>query len=190
MIDVSEPGFADPVQDAQGCFRALLTAMSRPGSVHRIAANLFPPAPLDPATAAVLLTLADPETTLWIEPRFDAAASWIVFHCGATICIDPNDAAFVLTTILPDLSNVDRGSDEIPEDAATIILQLPSLGDSPAMRLAGPGLAAPAELCASGLPEDFVALWRANHALYPRGVDLILCAGNSIVALPRSIEVS
>ena len=189
MINVSEPGFADPVQDAQSCFRALLAAMSRPGTDHRIAVGLCPPAPLDPATAAVLLTLADPEITLWIEPRFDAATAWIVFHCGARISTDRSEARFVLTTTLPDFYELNCGSDEVPEDAATIILQVPSLDNGPAMRLAGPGLATVGELRAAGLPESFVAIWRDNHALYPRGVDLILCAGNSIAALPRSIEV-
>jgi alpha-D-ribose 1-methylphosphonate 5-triphosphate synthase subunit PhnH len=57
------------------------------------------------------------------------------------------------------------------------------------LRLAGPGLREPVSLTLAGLPEDFVAAWAANHALYPRGVDLILCAGHDIVALPRSVAI-
>jgi alpha-D-ribose 1-methylphosphonate 5-triphosphate synthase subunit PhnH len=45
-------------------------------------------------------------------------------------------------------------------------------------------------LLVDGLPADFVAVWQRNHALFPRGVDLILCAGRSVAALPRSVSVS
>jgi alpha-D-ribose 1-methylphosphonate 5-triphosphate synthase subunit PhnH len=47
----------------------------------------------------------------------------------------------------------------------------------------------PEVLTVDGLPPDFAALWAANHALFPRGVDLMLCAGNDVAALPRSVTV-
>ena len=62
---VSLPGFEDPVRDAQVTFRAVLDAMARPGRLHHAGQNLTAPAPLDRATAAVLLTLIDNETPLW-----------------------------------------------------------------------------------------------------------------------------
>jgi alpha-D-ribose 1-methylphosphonate 5-triphosphate synthase subunit PhnH len=40
-----------------------------------------------------------------------------------------------------------------------------------------------------GVPRDFAARWQANHALYPRGTDLILCTQDQVAALPRSIAV-
>jgi len=58
------PGFADPVLDAQACFRAILEAMSRPGRIQRIAAHITPPAPLCTAAGAALLSLADADTPL------------------------------------------------------------------------------------------------------------------------------
>ena len=61
------PGFADPVADAQSCFRAVLDATSRPGTVKAAGTGLRPPVPLDPATAAVLLTLADADTPLGLD---------------------------------------------------------------------------------------------------------------------------
>jgi alpha-D-ribose 1-methylphosphonate 5-triphosphate synthase subunit PhnH len=56
-------------------------------------------------------------------------------------------------------------------------------------RLSGPGLREPAMLKAVGLPAGFVADWQRNHALYPRGVDIILCAGTVLTALPRSVSI-
>ena len=78
------PGFAEPVADAQTTFRAVLDAMARPGTIHQVGANLSPPAPLDPATAAVLLTLADNETPLWLDERATKAAGMAGFplRCG------------------------------------------------------------------------------------------------------------
>ena len=187
--DIDLPGFADPVHGSQASFRALLSAMSRPGSLHTLGAALTPPAGLDQATAAVLLTLIDNETTLWLDPRLAAARGWIGFHCGATVAPTPEQAGFVLAIDWPELGALATGTDEGPEDAATVICQLAALGDGPAYRLSGPGLAATAILRVRGLPADFVAVWQRNHALYPRGVDLVLCAGTTLAALPRSVHI-
>ena len=45
----------------------------------------------------------------------------------------------------------------------------------------------PALLAVTGLPGDFVRAWQQNHARYPRGVDLVLCADTTLTALPRSV---
>ena len=66
-----EAGFADPVHDAQRSFRAVLDAMSRPGRIAQIT-GVTAPGPLGAAAGAVLLTLVDHETRLWLDP--DAAA--------------------------------------------------------------------------------------------------------------------
>ena len=183
------PGFADPVVDAQACFRAVLAAMSRPGSRQRIAAALTAPAPLGTAAAAVLLTLVDGDTSLHLQPAFAEAADWVRFHCGSEPIATVADAGFVLADTLPDLTTLAQGSDEAPQDSATIILQVASLTEGAHYTLRGPGLQSTATLSVSGLPADFAARWAANHALFPRGVDLILCAGDSLLALPRSLSI-
>ncbi len=184
------PGFADPVAQAQSTFRALLDAMSRPGTIHPAGQHLIPPAPLDPATAAALLTLVDGDAKLHIAPNCAAASDWLVFHCGTHPCSDPQTADFIVTTTLPDFATLSAGSDEAPESSTTLILQVAALGTGNPWRLAGPGLKSPATLRATGLPPDFATRWAANHALYPRGIDLILCAGTQLTAIPRTTIVT
>jgi len=185
-------GFADPVLDAQACFRAVLDAMAHPGRIV-VADAPDPPTPLDPATAAVLLTLVDAETPLWLDDALAPAGSWIGFHCGAAL-VARDKAAFGLAMGGPEpagttLAGFRTGTDDAPEDGATVILQVAALGRGRALRLSGPGLAAPAVLRVDGLAAGFVAEWAANHAGFPRGVDLILCAGRHLAALPRSVRV-
>jgi alpha-D-ribose 1-methylphosphonate 5-triphosphate synthase subunit PhnH len=189
-MSIDLPGFADPVLGAQVCFRAVLEAMSRPGSLQRAGEDLRAPPPLALATAAVLLTLVDSDTPLWLAPAFADARDWIQFHCGAGFVSRIADAAFAVTPEMPDLATLNSGSDEVPEDGATLILQVPALDRGMRLSLSGPGLAVPAELMVDGLPREFVAAWQANHALYPRGVDLILCAGTTVSALPRSVRIT
>jgi alpha-D-ribose 1-methylphosphonate 5-triphosphate synthase subunit PhnH len=183
------PGFPDPVGDAQATFRAVLDAMAKPGKLHQVGAGLVAPAPLDNATAAVLLTLIDNETPLWVDPAADASRAWLAFHCGAAITDAVGEAVFALALSLRELTALSPGSDEAPEDSATLILQVQALGSGARYRLAGPGLRGPAILAVSGLPGHFVAAWQQNHALYPRGVDVILCSGTTLTALPRSVTI-
>ena len=110
-----------------------------------------------------------------------AARPWIAFHTGASNHgIDGNGAAFVMALSLPDLTTLPTGSDEMPETSATVILQVSSLTTGRRYVLEGPGLREPADLHVDGLPADFAAVWQRNHALFPRGIDLILCAGNTL----------
>ncbi len=186
-MSIAHPGFTDPVQDSQACFRAVLDAMARPGRVHAVAA-LDPPPMLDPATAAVLLTLADADTPLWLDLAATAARDWIAFHCGApTAAAEAATLALALGPVR--LDAFPAGTDDAPELGATIILQVVALGRGAALELSGPGLAAPAILEVDGLRAGFVVEWAANHALFPRGVDVILCAGDRIAALPRTVQL-
>jgi alpha-D-ribose 1-methylphosphonate 5-triphosphate synthase subunit PhnH len=192
--EILQPGFIDPVTGAQSCFRSVLDALARPGSIHAAGDGLTPPAPLAPATAAVLLTLLDYDTPVWLDSGVAAAQPWIGFHCGAPVvpCMDAGRFAVALSLpplSLPPLGSLPCGTHEAPEDAATLILQVSGFGRGSSYRLMGPGLRAPVVLQVDGLPADFASVWQANHALYPCGVDLVLCAGTSLAALPRSVAV-
>ena len=181
------PGFADPVGGAQSCFRAVLDAMARPGTPH-VVGGVAAPVPLCDAAAAVVLTLADHETPLWLDPGVAESRNWIAFHTGAPI-VSAAQAVFAIGLTLPDLTTLSDGSDEMPETSATVILQVKSLTAGRRYLIEGPGLREAGLLAIDGLPGDFAAIWQRNHALYPRGIDLILCAGERLAALPRSVSI-
>jgi alpha-D-ribose 1-methylphosphonate 5-triphosphate synthase subunit PhnH len=181
-------GFADPVADAQRCFRAVLDAMARPGRVHPIR-GVSPPAPLSIAAAGVLLTLVDHETPLWLDPDLSVVRDWIAFHCGAPFAATTDRACFALLRGLPALTSFHAGTHEEPETAATLIVEVAALGSGARYRLSGPGLREPGMLRVDGLPADFAQAWGRNHGQFPRGVDLVLCAGDRLAALPRSVAI-
>ena len=188
-MSVDRPGFADPVLDAQACFRVVLSAMAEPGRIFAAGAGVSAPPPLDPATAAVLLTLVDAETPFWLDPAASSALPWIAFHCGAPQ-VAAQAALFGLTMGWRDLGAFAAGTHDAPELGATLIVQLPALGCGRLWHLEGPGLNGKSTLAAEGLPEDFAASWAANAGRYPRGIDLVLCAGRSVAALPRTVRVA
>jgi alpha-D-ribose 1-methylphosphonate 5-triphosphate synthase subunit PhnH len=179
------PGFADPVLDAQATFRAVLDAMGRPGRIQAIIAPPEAPPGLSPAAASVLLTLADSATPLRLAAGAEAAA-WVRFHCGCPLVT--HGAAFVLdpAAVLLDL---DPGTEEEPERGATLILEVDALDAAAGWRLSGPGIRDLHHLRVRGAPHGFLRDWAANRARFPRGVDVILCAGAHIAALPRTVRI-
>jgi alpha-D-ribose 1-methylphosphonate 5-triphosphate synthase subunit PhnH len=184
------PGFADPVLDAQAGFRALMEAMARPGRIQDVIPPPDLPEGLGAAAAAVVLTLADTETPLWTDAGAEARG-WIAFHTGAPLLDDPTRAMLLLNTgeAMPSLLTLYAGEDETPQEGATLIRQVAALEAGSGWRLRGPGIEREHRLAAAGLPLDFPARWRANAARFPRGVDVVLCAGGRLAALPRSVAI-
>ncbi len=180
-------GFVDPVRDSQAVFRSVMDAMARPGRVHRVGGPEVPN--LARATAAVLLTLADGETPLWLDDQVASAWEWVAFHCGARRA-EAGAAQFAVVSGSAALERFSAGSDEEPERSATVILQVEALGTGEPLRLSGPGLAGEEVLEVTGLPEGFAGFWLANRRLFPRGIDVILCAGDSLAALPRTVGIN
>ena len=188
------PGFEQPVADGQTVFRGVLDALARPGSI--VALTPVPPAPppLAPAAAALVLALADVDTPLWLDPMLRSAdiLAYLRFHCGCPMVALPSAAAFAVVadpTAMPPLDSFALGDDQYPDRSTSLILQLPALHGGPAVSLAGPGNAVAKRIAPKGLPAGFWDMARDNHALFPRGVDLLLVAGGSVLGLPRSSRV-
>jgi alpha-D-ribose 1-methylphosphonate 5-triphosphate synthase subunit PhnH len=196
MTDVAvAAGFDAPVLGAQTAFRAVMDTMARPGTIRPLDGLADAPAPLFPATAALVLTLLDYETPFWLDAPFTDApevARWIAFHTGATITTDPGEAAFAFIAdpaAAPPFDSFALGTPEFPDRSTTLIVQVSTLGAGTPLTLRGPGIAGARRFAAAPLPPDFAALLAANRTLFPRGVDLVLAAEHAIAALPRSVCV-
>ena len=189
------PGFRDPVHDAQAVFRAAMEALSRPGLVRTLPADLAPPEPLTPELAALALALADADTPLWLDAplaRSEEVAAYLRFHTGAPVVANPAEAAFALIAdpaACPDFSAFALGTPDYPDGSASLILALDRLTEEGGLAFAGPGIRGAARLDAGPLPADWAARLAANHALFPRGIDLLLTAPGRLAGLPRSARI-
>jgi alpha-D-ribose 1-methylphosphonate 5-triphosphate synthase subunit PhnH len=186
-------GFSNAVVAAQATFRAVMEAMARPGSLHRVGAEVGVPHGLMPATAALSLTLFDHDTPIWIDDQLGGIAPWIRFHTGAPITADPADAGFALASdaaALPELERFALGTPEYPDRSTTIILQVPSLVVGRSYQLRGPGIDGVATLCIADSAGDLIDRLTINAVLFPRGIDLVLVHDDTIIAIPRTTRLA
>jgi alpha-D-ribose 1-methylphosphonate 5-triphosphate synthase subunit PhnH len=189
-------GFADKVLSAQSTFRSVMDAMARPGTVQRIAATAGTPAPMMPGAAAIALTLFDHDTPLWLDAKMCATphvAKWLKFHTSAPIVPDASVSAFALIADAAALPGLDRfafGTPEYPDRSTTLILQVDSLTDGPALELRGPGIDGTTTLRAAIQPSDLFARLSINATLFPRGIDVVLVADDTIAAIPRTTRLA
>lgn len=187
-------GFADPVFQSQGAFRALLAALSEPGLVCDLGDAVEAPAGLEPATAVALLTLADYETPIWLPAalRDGPAGAWLRFHCGAALIDEPARAAFAVidsAATEPKLAAFNAGDDQFPDRSTTVLVQCAGLAGGEAVTLEGPGIAGQRSIAPAGLRSGFWAEVADNVTLYPLGVDLLLVNGGQVLGLPRSTQI-
>ncbi len=187
-------GFADPVFQSQGAFRALLAALSEPGLAYDIGVSVETPVGLEPATAVALLTLADYETPIWLPAalRDGPAGAWLRFHCGAALVDDPARAAFALIDgagTEPKLAAFNAGDDQFPDRSTTVLVQCAGLEGGATVTLEGPGIPGQRAVAPAGLRPDFWTEVEDNAAVYPLGVDLLLVHGAQVLGLPRSTQI-
>jgi alpha-D-ribose 1-methylphosphonate 5-triphosphate synthase subunit PhnH len=191
------PGLPDPVSDSQQVFRAVLDALSRPGSLQSL--SVLPPAPppLAAATGALLLALADADTPLWLAPSVDSpeVRAWVTFHCGAPWAETPAQATYAVFSVhdpLPALAAFGLGTAEAPQLSTTILMQGVHFGDAAfaPWSLRGPGIADRTPLCASPLPAGFADLWAENSTSYPQGIDALLLGENTLCGLSRTTALT
>lgn len=188
-------GFADPVFDAQSVYRQVMNALARPGTVSAIEAYALPPEPLSPCVGAIAATLFDGDTKIWLDPllaKRKDIVGWLTFHTAAPIVEQAFDAQFALVSsgaVLPSLESFAQGTQEYPDRSTTIILQMESLEDGAPLTLTGPGVKDRVVITPAGLPPHFCDQRAGNRSRFPRGVDMILAAADSLVGLPRTTRV-
>ena len=184
-------GFADPVHDAQGVFRRVLDALSRPGRIFNLGAHAGAGS-VGPAMAQVLLALTDDDTPVWWQQTDTATAQWLRFHTGAPLADHPQAAAFAVVTDLgqiPCLADFAQGSPAAPEQSTTLLMELPAFEGGLPQAWRGPGIEHVTLLSLAGLSADFWRQCQANQARFPQGVDMVLTCGEWVIGLPRSTQV-
>lgn len=193
MLDANLPEqFANPPIDAQSGFRAIMHAMARPGEIVEAPMPLSAPGLLNPVAAMVAMTLCDYDTPIWLDPVLAESPdlkAWVAFHTGAPLVGERISAAFAFVSSsrrLGELSQYAQGTDVYPDRSTTLVVQSEALTNATGVTLAGPGIETRTTFGVAPLPENFWDCARANHALYPRGVDLIFCTRTELACLPRS----
>jgi alpha-D-ribose 1-methylphosphonate 5-triphosphate synthase subunit PhnH len=185
-------GLPNPGRDSQAIFRIILDSMANPGRIAALPTLVKAQDGLGSSAAAICLALADHETPLWLDPSLasPAASTFLRFHTGAPIAPAPDVADFVvLQGASTPLNLFKTGSDAYPEGGATVIIQVRGLSPHGPLTLLGPGIDGQRRLGVDGLAASF---WNERAAVnngFPRGIDLIFCAGEQITALPRTTRI-
>ncbi|MGE9549746.1 phosphonate C-P lyase system protein PhnH [Erwinia amylovora] len=182
--------FTHPVADSQRAFRRILKAMSEPGVMVSLP-QLPAWGKASQAATAVLMTLVDRETPLWLDSSLsnEVLLSNLRFHTGAPVTLEP-DAPFALLHAKSDtaLDRFSPGDNAAPEKSTTVIIEVPALSGGLTLRLRGPGLMEPRAI-APQLPESVLRYLRERPHRFPQGVDLIFTCGENMMALPRTTDV-
>lgn len=186
-------GFADATHDAQAVFRAVLDALARPGRLQTLPASdgLQAPAPLSRGVTALLLTLLDAETSLHLEGPLASDAAWMYarFHTGVQPAAREAADFVAVRAAQASLDGLRLGTDEAPQDGATLIVESQSLAGQ-SLVLRGPGVEHTQRIGLCGMSPAFWQQRIAHEKHFPRGVDLLIVCGSQLIGVPRSTHVS
>ncbi len=160
-------------------FAAILAALSRPGTVHRMP---------EPGPAPLVEALLDRECRAWADTApveamiRDSGATVVPFELAGHLFLKlDTDAA------LARLARAAVGDPLYPDEGATVVVPA-RIGEGPELRLSGPGVDGTARLRAGGLHPGLWPL-RAGLCRYPLGIEMIFLDGDRIAAIPRSTTV-
>lgn len=171
----------------QRTFRLLLNSMSNPAKYFQ--------APLEydlSLLKSVCFTLLDSEVCFTvIGEKIGNLIKEIQFYTGArfTNRIEKADYVIIAGNInRSEISNVNIGTYEEPENSATLIFSIPSnsYSVSSVIRVYGPGIPELTEVKIDGLPADILLVIKDLNINYPLGVDTIICYQDKILSIPRS----
>ncbi len=187
-------GFSDPVHNAQHTFRSVLSALAEPALPQSVEVTL-PNLGVSDAALAIVLTLTDFDTLLWLSPSIAAHSdmcTYLQFHTGAPITANPAEADFALASSvddLPEFTDFCLGSAMVPESSTTVILDVSDFTSGEPAQLEGPGFSQPRRLAPAGFNRVHWDQLRKNHSRFPAGIDLLLCCERRVIGLPRSSTI-
>jgi len=163
--------------EANSTFASLLWAMSRPGLMHTLPAA---------GEVPMIRSLIDRECDVYSD---NPALTHEIMLQGAQLSTAEKAEFLFLSNLQSQelLRNIRIGSDQYPEDGATLIISV-QIGQGQKLRLSGPGVETTTMLQVAGLPSGF---WQLRRELfrYPTGFDLFLHDGVNVVGIPRSTNI-
>ena len=188
-------GFNEPVQSSQQVFRALLKAMSEPGTLIDLNHIESTPSSINKSCWQVALSLFDAETKIWLSPSLRRCASLISnlkFHCQSPLTDHPEAADFAICNAdeIPLLNTLNWGCNEYPDQSTTLLIQVPAISTEPFWTLSGPGIETHRFLRVAGLPEYFRSELINSRQRFPQGIDTLYCCDQTLVALPRTTQIT
>lgn len=186
----------DPIHDTRETFRALIDAMSRPGTVQT--------GPTTPMDHAVVSTLVDHEIGFRTddEELGDALATQGRL---TEVPFGVADIVHLRGTSDERLRDVRRGTLKEPSRGGTVVYRVEELndrmevetGDDSAMErrgadhqlleLTGPGVSGTRMLGVTGLALPEIEAITDAQSGFPRGIDVMLTTERQVAVLPRSV---
>ena len=188
------PVSEDPVMRQQQTFRALLAALSHPGTACPLPlAGDAPPAAI---LKAVLTTLLDHEVGFALADAHMAAVSAEQITHWTHSPRLPVDQTDFLLVAGPDSAgrvlDLPRGTPQMPDQGATAIyLAPPDAAAGTRIALSGPGIPPEGRVVSIfGISADEMDAIRQVNLERPMGVDcFFLQPGPSVIGLPRSVSI-
>jgi alpha-D-ribose 1-methylphosphonate 5-triphosphate synthase subunit PhnH len=184
-------GFDDPELGSQQTFRAIVNALDNPGHPVQIKSKLSFPGVLNPASAAIFLTLCNEKTTVWTDLSWNfLLVEWFQYQCGCNIVIEPCMADLALITnpiTMPPLVNFRIYDEELSDTSTMLIIQVDELSLNAAMPPFGSVVDKTAAPSLLEVSVNFWDDWDQQSKLFSPGVDIFLTCDDIITALPQSI---
>lgn len=183
-----EPGALRLATVGYGVFRIVNAAFMLPGSILRVPQHTPWPFHLGTAAGAVMLSLLDRESRLWVglhPDRAEAVSSHLQWLTGCARAPYAENADIAYIDDVGDLARLERvgcGARLRKEASSIVVIEVADL-EAAAGPLSGRGIDREAlQQPLASIPE--LAAWRARRARRQRPVEVILTSGDALVALP------
>ncbi|NWG75229.1 MAG: phosphonate C-P lyase system protein PhnH [Rubrivivax sp.] len=187
------------VLEAQRCYRVLLDAMARPGTLGRLGDRpgaVAVDSPLPPPLGMVLRTLLDEQVSLAVCGS--EARDWVreISEITGARLTSMAEADYWVCAGVPSvdmLARLKQGTLLAPEDGATAIVWLnsPMQGKAGQVRISGPGGPSTTAVAASLPLLQTIEHRMAVPCEYPMGIDLfIMDCESRVLGLPRTSQTS
>jgi alpha-D-ribose 1-methylphosphonate 5-triphosphate synthase subunit PhnH len=186
------PGFDDPELGSQQTFRAIVKALDNPGHLVQIRSKLSAPGDLNPASAAIFLTLSHDKTTFWADLNWTfPLIEWFQYQCGCNIVTEPCMADLALITnpiAMPPLDYFRIGDDDNPDNCTTLIVQVGDLSTTATMNPIETVVNKMTTRSFLEVSPNFWDHWYFQSRRFPLGVDIFLTCNDMLAAMPRAFS--